>query len=961
MKLTAYQIGAQAIDIRPARLERDWMDATHQRFAYRCLPLNIANTHGWEILCPSSFKAVWDGEPNVDSIRIESSEGIQPPAISHFGAGVLTFQLPCLFKTETGFDLMVQGPVNRPKDAIAPLSAIVEADWAPYTFTMNWLFTQPEIEVEFERGEPICHIFPLRRGEIETVDPELRSLASDPALQQQYRTWTASRRAFNADLKTPGSEAGAEKWQKQYYRGIDAHGRPGTEDHRTRVKLKTFERKAKAAPSPRHAEPSPKSEVAANTERDLVSQEFDREYYLAANPDVATAGMEPVDHFLKYGWREGRNPNSKFDTAYYLQANPDVAATGANPFHHYLLSGRAEGRAPARAPSQHGWPPLRVPDGVRVPRQFRAVFHGSPILRRVPPAEYLERILGKTSLHNRFGTMQGYLRRAVLQPHLIRGDLAENDIRVISMMDDHKRRLTRQFENRPAIDLVSIILPTRNRADLIVDAIASVLVQSYANWQLVIVDDAGEDHTEAVVSQFRDPRIEYLRLAVPSGFAGSRNAGLRHASGSLIAHLDDDNLWDPDFLLVSVHTLRERGARMLYSAQMVWRGFDPHLRLGQSFTAVRFAPFNRSLLENTNYIDTNACVHDRGLIDEAGPFDTGLDRFVDWDFFLRLTEIETPTALPCLLSHYFRGRTPQSMSDNDPIRNIRRIQAGLLRRSGGGTTYDNNGAPLTIFGTADRTRQLRSTRLEGLSIEKVAIVIPNHECIQELEACLESLAAHTSAPQEIIIADNQSSPETRQKLETLVGKYPDARWIEVDEHAGFTFAVNAGIEEAAGRGRDVVIINNDAIVTPNWLEELRYVLRKHPDVGMAVPRQVVPSGHQHARTHVPSATDTFELDVNLSAHHDNVVDPSFDAAEGFVEVSYAPLFCALIRAETLAAAGPLDSGNGPHFRSDWIFCEAVRTACRQKIVYTPHSKVYHLQGVATRARKASAAQMPAPR
>ena len=53
------------------------------------------------------------------------------PAVSHFGHGILTFHMPCLFRTEPGVDLMVQGPINRPKDAIAPLSGIIETDGRP--------------------------------------------------------------------------------------------------------------------------------------------------------------------------------------------------------------------------------------------------------------------------------------------------------------------------------------------------------------------------------------------------------------------------------------------------------------------------------------------------------------------------------------------------------------------------------------------------------------------------------------------------------------------------------------------------------------------------------------------------------------------------------------------------------------------------------------------------------------
>jgi hypothetical protein len=243
MKLTAYLFDGRDVDIRPAPLERVWMDATAERYAYRCLPLNIANGYGWEILCPSGFKATWDGEPGLDAIRIEPAEGTTAPVTSHFGSGVLTFHVGCLFRTEPGYDLMVQGPVNRPKDAIAPLQGVVETDWAPYTFTMNWLFTQPEIEVEFEKGEPFCHFFPVRRGEVEAFEPELRPLSADADLEADYRHWSAGRRAFNRDLKETGSKAQAERWQKHYYHGRNPDGSQlGPESHRTRMRLKAFAR-----------------------------------------------------------------------------------------------------------------------------------------------------------------------------------------------------------------------------------------------------------------------------------------------------------------------------------------------------------------------------------------------------------------------------------------------------------------------------------------------------------------------------------------------------------------------------------------------------------------------------------------------------------------------------------------------------------------------------------------------
>ncbi|MBA1445492.1 MAG: hypothetical protein M3H12_16345 [Chromatiales bacterium] len=74
---------------------------------------------------------------------------------------------------------------------------------------------------------------------------------------------------------------------------------------------------------------------------------FDEAWYLAEYPDVTEAGIDPVQHYLRYGASEGRNPSSKFDTVFYLTTNPDIAQAGINPLVHYFRYGREEGRLPS--------------------------------------------------------------------------------------------------------------------------------------------------------------------------------------------------------------------------------------------------------------------------------------------------------------------------------------------------------------------------------------------------------------------------------------------------------------------------------------------------------------------------------------------------------------------------------------------------------------------------------------
>ena len=240
MKLIAYRTSDTAPEILPAPATRDWMDRLPEAFAYRCLPLNIANAHGWEIRCLRAFTARWDGGGDREAITIrgEDSEGELPT--SHFGFGVLTFAVPYLFRSPPGINLFVTGPPNQPKHGIAALSGVVETDWSPFTFTMNWKFTAPNIDVSWKKDEPFLFFFPLERGMIETVEPEIRALESDPALTEQYRSWHKARLQFNRELDEAGTPAHKQRWQKHYYRGVKFDGAEGPADHKAKLRVRPW-------------------------------------------------------------------------------------------------------------------------------------------------------------------------------------------------------------------------------------------------------------------------------------------------------------------------------------------------------------------------------------------------------------------------------------------------------------------------------------------------------------------------------------------------------------------------------------------------------------------------------------------------------------------------------------------------------------------------------------------------
>lgn len=114
-------------------------------------------------------------------------------------------------------------------------------------------------------------------------------------------------------------------------------------------------------------------------------------------------------------------------------------------------------------------------------------------------------------------------------------------------------------------ELVSIIIPTYNRCDMVVDAIESAIGQSYKATQIIVIDDGSEDDTAKRVAEFAGVEYYYQEN---KGQAAARNLGLAHAKGRYIASLDSDDVWDPTFLKVAVDAIERYEADFVF---LNWR------------------------------------------------------------------------------------------------------------------------------------------------------------------------------------------------------------------------------------------------------------------------------------------------------------------------------------------------------------------------------------------------------
>ena len=255
--LRCYRIHANAPEFRPARSERQWMNDTSDRYAYRCVPLAIANSSGWEMLLPTGFVATWDGGSSIGSIQLKALDGgpVDSHLVSsHFGHGVLTMHTGYLLRTDPGWGIWVRGAPNEAKDGIAALDGLVETDWLPFPFTMNWRFTRP-CTVRFEQGEVFCFVTPVAHMALEQIEPELLYLDEDAGLKAEYEAWSTSRAQFLTRLMANDAETVKEAWQKFYLRGATATGQQAPDSHRAKRRLSPGRAQTDAVPGAKPNEP----------------------------------------------------------------------------------------------------------------------------------------------------------------------------------------------------------------------------------------------------------------------------------------------------------------------------------------------------------------------------------------------------------------------------------------------------------------------------------------------------------------------------------------------------------------------------------------------------------------------------------------------------------------------------------------------------------------------------------
>ena len=214
---------------------------------------------------------------------------------------------------------------------------------------------------------------------------------------------------------------------------------------------------------------------------------------------------------------------------------------------------------------------------------------------------------------------------------------------------------------------------------------------------------------------------------------------------------------------------------------------------------------------------------------------------------------------------------------------------------------------------------------------EVSIIVPVYNHWELTAACLRSLAFDsTGVEYELIVVDDASSDQTREYLPKVQG----ITVVRREKNSGFIGAVNAGLEMA--RGRYIVLLNNDTVVLPGWLDALIRTVEVEENVGVVGAKLLYPDGRLQEAGGVIWRDGT---GLNYGRYGD-AEDPAFNFVR---DVDYCSGACLLVRKEILDVLGGLDRRYAPAYYEDTDLAFAARKL-GYRVVYQPEAKVFHDEG-----------------
>ena len=517
-----------------------------------------------------------------------------------------------------------------------------------------------------------------------------------------------------------------------------------------------------------------------------------------------------------------------------------------------------------------------------------------------------------------------------LKKKLTRNEYADYDtwlrIMRVSRQELFAQRKTK-FSYAPKFSVVVPLYHTP--AKFLKDLVRSMMYQSYANWELCLVNASPEDvHLTSLLENWamRDKRIRVIRLEKNLGIAQNTNAGIEASTGEFIAFLDHDDFLEPDALFCYVDALnKDKTIDVFYSDEdktdeYAAHYFYPHFK----------SDFNIDLLHANNYMCHFLAVR-KSLVDTVGGLNEKFDGAQDYDFVLRLTE-NTKKIYHCprILYHWRCSNQSTAASQGNKMYAIHAGKAALnahYKRIGWNARAQE--------GAVDGWYQTKFTLKEE---PLVSILIPNKDHTDDLDVCLNSFfeRADYQNYEFIIIENNSVLPETFAYYEKIEKEHDNVKVVYWE--AGFNYSAINNFGFKFAKGDYIMLLNNDVeLITPDIFQSmLGFCMR--PEVGI-VGAKLLYNDHTVQHAGVLVGAGGLADHVFKGIHED---DPGYmGRAISSQDVSAVTAACLLVKRSVYEEVGGLEEEFQVAF-NDVDFCLKVRKA-GYLVVYDADVKLFHYE------------------
>ena len=476
----------------------------------------------------------------------------------------------------------------------------------------------------------------------------------------------------------------------------------------------------------------------------------------------------------------------------------------------------------------------------------------------------------------------------------------------------------------------SVVVPLYHTpAKFLKDLVRSMMYQSYANWELCLVNASPEDvHLTSLLENWamRDKRIRVIRLEKNLGIAQNTNAGIAASTGEFIAFLDHDDFLEPDALFCYADALnKDKTIDVFYSDEdktdeYAAHYFYPHFK----------SDFNIDLLHANNYMCHFLAVR-KSLVDTVGGLNEKFDGAQDYDFVLRLTE-NTKKIYHCprILYHWRCSNQSTAANQGNKMYAIHAGKAALnahYKRIGWNARAQE--------GAVDGWYQTKFTLKEE---PLVSILIPNKDHTDDLDVCLNSFfeRADYQNYEFIIIENNSVLPETFAYYEKIEKEHDNVKVVYWE--AGFNYSAINNFGFKFAKGDYIMLLNNDVeLITPDIFQSmLGFCMR--PEVGI-VGAKLFYNDHTVQPAGVLVGAGGLADHVFKGIHED---DPGYmGRAISSQDVSAVTAACLLVKRSVYEEVGGLEDEFQVAF-NDVDFCLKVRKA-GYLIVYDADVKLFHYE------------------